>query len=210
MRQCSSNIMKWLRVVSIVTLFLRLSATNVLADPFIIDQRNDDFTAQGGFGFGASPLGQEFTPTFSGLNVVEILIGPRSVNSVGGVNIRIGSISGAIIGTSLATVDATLPPGPAVLRFDFSSLVSLVPENIYVIELFLVSGNFLPVFSLTDTYSRGRSIAFGNPFPGRDLWFREGIRSTEPVPEPTTILLLGTALAVSAAVRKRPKNSAGR
>ena len=207
MRQCSSNIMKWLRVVSIVTLFLRLSATNVLADPFIIDQRNDDFTAQGGFGFGASPLGQEFTPTFSGLNVVEILIGPRSVNSVGGVNIRIGSISGAIIGTSLATVDATLPPGPAVLRFNFASVVPLVPENIYVIELFLVSGGYGPVFSDTDTYTRGRAIAFGNPLSSRDLWFREGILAAQPVPEPTTMLLLSAGLAgVGAAVRKRRKD----
>jgi len=210
MKQRSSNLVKWVRVVSVVTLFLCLTTTSALADPFIIDQRNDDFPAQGGFGFGARPLGQEFTPTFSGLNVVEILIGPRVLNSVGGVNIRIGSISGAIIGTSLATVDASLPPGPgglgAVLRFDFPILVPLVPENLYVIELFLVSGGFGPVFSDTDTYTRGRAIAFGNPVPSQDLWFREGIRATQPIPEPATMLLLGTGLAgVGAAMHKRRK-----
>ncbi|MBA3716287.1 MAG: PEP-CTERM sorting domain-containing protein [Pyrinomonadaceae bacterium] len=205
-----SHLVKWVRVISVVTLFLCLSTISALADPVIVDQRNDGFPATGGFGFGASPLGQEFTPTFSGLNVVEILIGPRMLNSVGGVNIRIGSISGTIIGTSLATVDANLPPGPgglgAVLRFDFPSLVPLVPENLYVIELYLVSGGYLPVFSDSDTYTRGRSIAFGNPVSSRDLWFREGIRATEPIPEPTTMLLLGTGLAgVGAAVRKRRK-----
>ena len=209
MKQRSSNLVKWVRVVSVVTLFLCLTTTSALADPFIIDQRNDGFTPTGGFGFGARPLGQEFTPTFSGLNVVEILIGPRVLNSVGGVNIRIGSISGAIIGTSLATVDGSLPilpPGFAVLRFDFPTLIPLVPENLYVIELFLVSGSFGPVFSDTDTYSRGRAIAFGNPVPSQDLWFREGIRATQPIPEPATMLLLGTGLAgVGAAMHKRRK-----
>ncbi|MGI8997376.1 MAG: hypothetical protein ACR2GW_11980 [Pyrinomonadaceae bacterium] len=168
MKQRSSNLVKWVRVVSIATLFFCLSATSVLADPIIIDQRNDDFTPQGGFGFAAGPLGQEFTPTLSGLNVVEILIGLNIPNSVGGVNIRIGSISGAIIGTSnLTTVDPNLPPGFSVLRFNFASVVPLVPENIYVIELFLVSGGYGPVFSDTDTYARGRAIAiaFGGSSP---------------------------------------------
>jgi len=206
MKQRPSNLAKWVMVVSVVTLFLCLSTSSALADPFIIDQRNDDFPPLGGFGFGASPLGQEFTPTFSGLDVVEILIGPRAPNAVTTINIRIGSITGTIIGMSLPSIiDDSFPGPPAIMRFDFLSTVPLVSGNLYVFEV--LPGNFAgPIFSNSDTYPGGRSIVSGNPFPNSDMWFREGIRATQPIPEPITMLLLGTGLAgLGAAVRKRLK-----
>jgi len=207
MKQRPSNLAKWVMVVSVVTLFLCLSTSSALADPFIIDQRNDDFPPLGGFGFGASPLGQEFTPTFSWLDVVEILIGPRAPNAVTTINIRIGSITGTIIGMSLPSIidDDGFPGPPAIMRFNFLSTVPLAPGNLYVFEV--LPGNFAgPIFSNSDTYPGGRSIVSGNPFLNSDMWFREGIRSTEPIPEPTPTLLLGTGLAgVGAAVRKRRK-----
>lgn len=163
--------MKWVQAVFIGTLFLWLLTPSVTAHPIlIIDQRNDNFPITGGFGFGASPLGQEFTPTLPALNVVEILIGPRDLATVALVNIRIGSIGGPIIGTSLpGIIDGS------AIHFDFSSIVSLVPGNLYVLEPILLEGSFGLIFSDTDSYAGGRAIVFGKPVSDRDMGFREGV-----------------------------------
>jgi hypothetical protein len=181
--------MKWLETVFISTLFLWLPTLSVTAQPFLVDQRNDNFPITGGFGFGASPLGQEFTPTFKALDVVEILIGPRDPTSVGLVNIRIGSIDGPIIGTSLpSTIDGD------IMRFDFSSLVSLIPGDLYVLEPLVLTEPFGIAFSDTDTYANGRGIAFGSPVSNRDMWFREGVATVQTVPEPNMSRVLGIGL----------------
>ncbi|MGI8997377.1 MAG: PEP-CTERM sorting domain-containing protein [Pyrinomonadaceae bacterium] len=61
--------------------------------------------------------------------------------------------------------------------------------------------------TLTPTPAAGLSQShLGGPVPSRDLWFREGLLAAQPVPEPTTVLLLSAGLAgVGAAVRKRRK-----
>jgi hypothetical protein len=185
MHQASTNLMKCVQAVFTGAVFLWLLTSSVTAEPFLIDQRNDDFPITGGFGFGASPLGQEFTPTLGAVNAIDILIGPRLPDSVAVVNIRNGSIGGPIIGTSLpGIIDG------GAIHFDFSSEVPLVPGNLYTLQPILLAGSFGPVFSETDTYPGGRAIVEGNPRPGQDMGFREGVF----IPEPASVVLFGIGL----------------
>jgi len=175
-------------VVALALFFGLALPAEVAALPIlVIDQHNDAFPATNGFGFGASPLGQEFTPSLTGLDAVEILIGPRDAATLAVVNVRKDSIAGQVVGTSLlGTFEAS------VIHFDFAALVALVPGDRYVIEPVLISGlGFGVVFSDTDTYSGGRAIVSGNLLPTRDMGFREGLT----VPEPATLSLLGIGLA---------------
>ena len=177
----------WLKGV-IGVLFLGLAQpSDVAALPLlVIDQQNDNFTTTVGLGFGAAPLGQEFTPSLSGLDIVEIMIGPRDPSAVAVVNVRKDSITGPLVGTSLPGTF-----GPTVIHFDFATLVLLVPGDRYVIEPIIVSGlGYGLVFSATDTYPGGRALEFGSPVPGHDMVFREGLS----VPEPATFSLLGLGL----------------
>lgn len=177
-------------VIGVLFFGLALPA-EVAALPFlVIDQRNDAFPVTSGFGFADAPLGQEFTPSLTGLDTVEILIGPRDPATVAIVKIREDSITGLVVGTSLPGVF-----GIDAIHFDFAALVALAPGNRYVIEPVLISGpGFGPVFSTTDTYAGGRGIVSGSPISDRDMGFREGLA----VPEPASVSLLGVGFAVVA------------
>jgi hypothetical protein len=179
--------------------------------PFLtVDQRNDDFTTSGpGQDFSLrSPFGQEFTPALAALDGVHIPIGPRDPATVAVVNIRGNTIAGPIIGTSLPGIIG--PPGTPenrFIQFDFSDRVPLAPGDLYVIEVKILSGggeptfNFLPVINNENLYPGGRLITLGNPIPGSDLAFREGL----VVPEPGTVSLLSIGLLglVGGVVRRR-------
>jgi hypothetical protein len=134
-----------------------------------------------------SPMGQSFTPTLTSLNFVDLLAidGSATVE----VNIRLGSISGTILGTSQPT---TIPfsLAPSVASFSFSTPVTLIPGDLYVMEPFVVSGDTLIGSTNTNNYAGGNQILSGVIQPNNDLWFQEGIS----VPEPGTLLLLGTGL----------------
>jgi len=159
-------------------------------------------------------LGQEFIPTLTSLDVVELNTADITGNGVGRdlqVRIRDGSITGSIEGTSSIV---SLPSGfglgvGATTHFDFPSSVPLVPGNPYVIEVFLVGAN-------PTTNEWGINYEIGNPYSGgqvivsgglanvsEDLFFREG-----PIPEPTTLLLFGVGMmGVGVGTRRRRKKS---
>ena len=193
--------------VLVTTLLLSCLASvpEAAALPFlVVDQRNDDLLALGA-PTPRSPFGQEFTPTLAALDGVHLFIGPRNPEAVAVVNIRENTITGPIIGTSLpGTIP---PPGEPFIQFDFSDRVPLVPGNLYVMEVKILSGsgepnfNFLPQITNEDTYPGGRAISLGNPLPGSDLAFREGLVT----PEPGTISLLGIGLLglVGGVLRRR-------
>ena len=199
----SRQLPRWLSALIGVLFFGLAQPLEVTAHPFlVIDQRNDAFVPTGGFGFGAAPLGQEFTPSLTALNAVEILIGPKDPAAVAVVNIRADSITGPIVGTSLPGIFEPDVIGSSWIHFGFAALVALVPGDRYVIEPVIISGlAFGPVFSDADTYPGGRAIVFGSPLLDRDMGFREGLA----VPEPATLSLLVVGLVVVAGrmVRRR-------
>jgi hypothetical protein len=178
-------------------ILLACAATRSAAHPFQIDQGSDG-SPFGGFGIDATTgntIGQEFTPTFNALDVVEIGLGPRDPNSFGlKVNIRAGSLAGPIVGTSLQAVVQGAPPAPPVFHFDFASPVPLVPGNLYVIQPILVQPTAPVGFSFLDPppYAGGRAIIHGVIRDDVDMIFRTGLT----VPEPSALMLcaIGAAL----------------
>jgi hypothetical protein len=158
-----------------------LESNEVKAHPFIVDQINVAFTPslfQNIRHF--NPIGQEFTPTLSSLDSVELFTQDfgSAHNGLGGelvVNIRLGTINGQIVGTSLPV---TLPDFfSGVTHFDYSSSVSLIPGSLYVIEVLVRSGDDWGIGSSggpSSTYSGGNQILQGVPQAGNDLWFQEG------------------------------------
>lgn len=119
-----------------------------------------------------SPLGQSFTPTLTSLNLVNLLTEHGSATVK--VNIRLGSISGPIIGTSQATV---IPPSssPRVSSFKFSPPLNLTPGDLYVIEPFADCGSTLIASTGRNSYTGGNQILGGVAQTKTDLWFQEGI-----------------------------------
>lgn len=134
-----------------------------------------------------SPLGQSFTPTRTSLNFVNLLTeyGGTTVK----VNIRLGSTSGPIIGTSQATVIPS-SSSPRVSQFRFSHPIMLTPGNVYVMEPFAICGSTLIVSTGRNKYHSGNQILGGIAQTNADLWFQEGIS----VPKRRGWLLLGAGL----------------
>jgi hypothetical protein len=135
------------------------------------------------------PIGQEFTPSIPGLDVVELW-----TEDFGGdqgadlqVFIRERVIDGQVIGMSLIT---SLPDRfRGITEFAFPQLVSLRPGELYVIEVIVVSGDEWLIGDNwavgssggpESTYPDGTWIIQGVPDPGNDLWFREGLASSTP------------------------------
>ena len=119
-----------------------------------------------------SPLGQSFTPTLTSLNFVNLLTenGRATVQ----VNIRLGSISGPILGTSQPTF-VPFSLAPSVSSFTFSKPVPLIAGELYVMEPFVLSGHTLVVSTNTNYYVGGNQILRGVAQANNDLWFQEGI-----------------------------------
>jgi hypothetical protein len=161
---------------------------------------------------GNLPMGQEFTPTLNAVQFVKLYlqdagsdIGPGTSFEV---NIRSGTITGTILGTSsVVAVPDNLNLGIGnlanftVTRFDFTTPVALTPGQVYVIDIVqlppIVVGNSNfeaaggPLNS--STYPGGRAIVNGAAMPNFDFAFQEGIPTA--VPEPASIVLCGIGLA---------------
>jgi hypothetical protein len=182
----------WLDLLTVIVLAVSISPAK--ADT-IFDQTNtglpDGTLSQNILVF--SPIGQSFTPTLTSLNFVNLLtdIQGSTAPFTLEVNIRSGSISGTILGMSQPTI--VNPPSLFTLivtPFTFSTPVTLVPGDFYVMEVVAVSGDTLLTSTDTNNYANGTQILGGLAQPNNDLWFQEGIST----PEPGTLLLLATGL----------------
>jgi hypothetical protein len=134
-----------------------------------------------------SPMGESFTPHFRALNFVDLMtdLGSGTVE----VEIRLGSITGPIVGTS--EPDAIpFSLDPSLADFSFAEPVKLKRGDVYVIQPIQISGYVLVASSDINNYSGGTQILGGVAQPDNDLWFREGIA----IPEPGTLSLLGMGL----------------
>lgn len=147
-----------------------------------------------------SPIGQSFAPSLTSLNFVNLLTESGTGTSAPftlEVEIRSGSISGAILGTSQLTTVIPPPFAFVVTPFTFSTPVTLLPGNPYVMQVLAISGEGLVGSANTNNYPRGTQILSGIAQPNNDLWFQEGVTT----PEPSTTLLITVGLIGLAARR---------
>ena len=135
--------------------------------------------------------GQEFTPSLSGLDFVNVNLLPQSVTNTGIFQIALHQDS--ITTPVLALSDQVLRSGGTGnnTHFMFSDTVPLTPGDTYVLEILQISGNSgwaveVPGSAVVDgqtidmNYSGGRLIYGGAPQATEDMVFQEGILIPEP------------------------------
>jgi hypothetical protein len=206
------------RLIGAGTVVLMLFATGQSArGSQIVDQSYLPFHPSSGFDevVGLSPLnptnlplGQQFVPTLTSMNFLDLWIEDAASNDPATatiqVNIRATSISGTILGTSTAVAPAeiNLSGGTTLTEFDFSSPISLTPGATYVIQAAEINAiNDNRSFGWvggppgSSTYAPGEAYINGTLQPTFDFAFEEGVES---VPEPSSWLM--AAMAVIACV----------
>ena len=151
---------------------------------------------------GSSPgAGQSFTPGLAGVDFVKfMLIDGNPTDGLGttiSVNLRSGSISGPVLGS---TAPVTTPDGfHGAATFLFPAEVPVSPGTQYYFEVVPQSGGSMNIFGTSYSYSGGVSYANGHPRPGSVLWFCEGII----VPEPSSAAFLLVAAGTLWLLRRR-------
>ena len=195
--------------VAAIMALAALPAGPTTAHSFAVDQEAAGLPF-GGYGIDASKgntIGQEFRPTLSALDVVEIGLGPRDPNSFRlRVNIRDGALDGPVLGTSgLAVVQGGAPPMLPFFHFDFPSRVPLTPGNLYVIQPILdpPSGAVGFPFLNPGPYADGRAIIYGQIREDIDMLFRTGLS----VPEPATATLFAICVMLAPRCSRRQRST---
>ena len=150
--------------------------------------QNSTNSIEGASFLGGQPMGQSFSPSLSSIGFVQLnLFDSDALNHFGArvsLNLRSGSIAGAIIGSSAPLF---LPDGFfGTTNFLFSAPIPVTPNVTYYIQPFIQSGDAVSSYVTDGSYAGGTAIYQGVPVLDRDLWFREGI----VVPEPGTSALL--------------------
>jgi hypothetical protein len=160
---------------------------------FVFDQQSTGLV-DAGLHYDQTPFGQSFTPTLDSIGFLELQLFDTVAATID-VNIRSGSITGSILGTSQAT---TIPGNTSgTYDFLFSNPVTLTPGTQYFFEPVVVGGGSSIGEANTTfiQYAGGDAIAGGTTYTDRDLWFREGIVSAVPEPASAALFVVaGSAL----------------
>jgi len=149
------------------------------------------------------PLGQEFTPAMDNIVAVELSIRDCASEPSGLASIIVELRNSTITGTILSSATTTLEnPLFEWWFFDFEQQVTLIPKNLYVLDIFIDGSPYWTWNSWEDSDGiglPGRLIRSGQFIPG-DSKYAFGFR-TYAIPEPATLLMLG--LGGLALLRKR-------
>ncbi len=176
---------------------------------FLFDQQSSTDETIPAYGSGTDihlllpSTGQSFTPALSGISFVRFMFDDGTPGDGQGatlyVNLRSQSIIGPILGT---TAPVAMPDGFAgTANFLFPSTISLTPSTQYYLELVLTAG--MTPWNVQNgpyDYPGGIGYAQGQPHPGVDYWFREGIYV---VPEPSAVALGVGGIAALAYARRK-------
>jgi hypothetical protein len=169
---------------------------------FVFDQQETG-TVDGSIGLNRTPLGQSFTPTFDSIGFVEFQL----INGVAGstftVNVRGGSISGSVLGTT----DPVAYNSSGIYDFFFSTPVSLTSGTQYYLEPVVSSGGFATMPITFIQYTGGDAIYDGTTHTDRDFWFREGIVTNVPEPSSAALFLVAGAALFLRRLKCRPINT---
>lgn len=159
----------------------------------------------------SGPMGQEFVPSISPLDFVELWLQDSATNVSVGANvqatIRADTMDGAILATSTAHLADNLNVGGStqiLTRFNFDSTVWLTPGNTYLVEAHQIAPIIEMPFAESNTfcywcgsrtnggtYASGRGLVLGTPLTNFDFGFRTGTY----VPEPASVAMLGIGVA---------------
>jgi hypothetical protein len=193
------------RVIAVFCLLAGLGQAQGGVDQFSVGPLSQGFNTSFS---GNLQLGQEFRPTLTALDFVDLVLGDAGSDIGPGasfeVKIHAETIAGAVLGTSdVVSLPDNFNPGGSsetYTHFTFASQVALTPGATAVIEIVqlppIVAGNanFLMYgssLSGPDRYTDGRAIIGGAASqPLFDFNFREGVTVTS-VPEPAGLTLLG-------------------
>jgi PEP-CTERM motif len=145
-----------------------------------------------------TPIGQSFTPTLTSLDFFDVYTEDFVLNNGMGATLEVEIFSGVLqtpLGTSLPTALPSNFAGPT--DFTFATPVPLVPGDLFSAQVIVISGDNWGLGSglgntggSASTYPGGDQILGGVLQPSNDLWFQEGTTT----PEPSTLLLVGSAL----------------
>jgi hypothetical protein len=173
-----------------VALLLLAGGTLMASAPahaYVIDQSHaPEIFSEWSIAF-MGPVGQEFTPALSPLNVVELWIshGNAGTEPPADISVRIreGAIDGTVLGESMVVrvQDELYAP----VQFTFATPIPLTLGATYVLEAVVVpdGGNPMVAGGETPDYPQGSVILLGEPVAS-DLWFRTG--ATEDLPAEAT------------------------